>query len=408
MARRIRFAVSFGLVLILVGGGFLATRGYDASGLAEVALDHAREATGVRLEAHGARFSLLRGLELEDVHADAPFPGGRYEVALREILLEHRLSALLRGRVDVEGVVLAQPRVVLTLGAKPRLPSAPSPERAGDVEPSPQPAPELAPVEEPSSSKRLRFSLSEIRVEDGSFAIRDRSESPERLGIEGLDLELDAARFDRGALTLLHGIAGKGRLAMDALRFARTEVTGLEARVEAEAGRYALSELALETAGARFESSRVELDFNTIPFRYRLGLEGRGELPGVLGGGGSLRLDATGFGTSARALSGEGALRLAAAALPDAPWVRSLEASSGFDLVGRSYAASRLSFRVESSRIVFEPFRLEAASYLIEAEGAVELDGAIDFRLAVAEDASAERRFRLSGTFAAPTVEALH
>jgi len=390
------------LALLVGAAALLATMSYDATALGSAVVDAAREATGLRLEAGSARFRPLRGLELEGVRAGAAFPGGRYDVTLSELSLEHRLGPMLRGRVEVDRLVLAQPRVVLTLGGEPRRSSAPPDTRSSPRGEDDAPAPESHPS---VASPRLDVSLSEIRLEDGSFAIRDRTEAPARLGIEGLDLALASARFDRGALTLLHGIAGAGELRIRALRFARTEVTSISGRIETEGGRTTLSDLAFQCGGASFETSRLELDVNSIPFRYRLTLEGAGELPGILGGRAKLRFEAAGFGTSSRAVSGEGVLELAAGSLPDAPWARALDAATDVDLIGRAYAANRIAFRVASNRIVLEPFRLEAASYLIEAEGSVDLEGPVDLRLTVAEGASSERRFRLTGTFALPELE---
>src|SRR5262245_46887598 len=100
------------LALLALAAVFLIE--FDAPVLGQAALSRVGAALGPRATARAFRFRLSRGLALEGLEASSEYSGGRWSLAADTLVLDHRLWPLLRGRVEIERIVLKNPRLELT------------------------------------------------------------------------------------------------------------------------------------------------------------------------------------------------------------------------------------------------------------------------------------------------------
>jgi hypothetical protein len=225
--------------------------------------------------------------------------------------------------------------------------------------------------ETPLDLLRGRWELTGIHLEEVEVDFAGAAVS-----IEALGMTLSRLEYDPRAVTVVHGIGVEGVLGLRRIALAGKEIRDLEANVTAEGGRVRLDDLRLGT-GRGDLSGRLDLDFNTLPFRYRASVLGSSfELEGV--GRGTLRLDAEGFGTKRGDLKGKGTFELEAGRLPDASWVREIDAS----LAGAQHDPVEVRFEVRDDRVHFERFEIQTGESVFELEGSAGLDGSKDLRAA--------------------------
>jgi hypothetical protein len=219
----------------------------------------------------------------------------------------------------------------------------------------------------------------------------------ERIFLSGVDVDLLRFDYDRRALSVLHALSSEGAIAFGEAAFGSLRLRDVSAGLVSENGRFELSALRFSTGAGKFEGS-FACDFNVIPVRYRTSfvadpivIEGLGEAV--------LRLDAEGFGTDARHLSGQGSLELAPGALPDLPFLRSLSPA----LPGAVHEGARTGLRVESGAVRVDGLRFETSSFTLGVEGEIDLEGPLDLELTL-EESGGRGRYRLAGPREAPVL----
>jgi uncharacterized protein involved in outer membrane biogenesis len=416
-------AVGFGLVR-------LAKRSLEAPELRDAVLREAREATGIELVSSRSRFDLFHGLALEDVTASSDLGLARYRARLDAVRLEHRPLSLLRGTLELNRLVLERPRVVLALGApaaaagpvanvSPRSPPEPGERREGSETKAKTetetPPPSDAGAETPSGSPalvRLALVPAELVVEDGSIAVRDETRGRDLLSVDGLHLDLPELAYDRRAVTPIHALTSRGELLVSNLVVAGLRLTGVTASLSTEGGRYRFDDLRFHADAGDLEGE-LEVDFNSIPFRYRTTLLGGAlDLSGFAGAPagamkGQVRLEAAGYGTDSRNLKATGALELDNGRLPELAWLSAIDPS----LPGADYEKTAVSFALQAGRISFEGLRFRVASARSELtfEGSVGLGDAADADLTVVRrvDGGEAISFRLRGALGEPELSRL-
>ncbi|HJS74911.1 MAG TPA: hypothetical protein VJ921_11540, partial [Vicinamibacteria bacterium] len=195
------------------------------------------------------------------------------------------------------------------------------------------------------------------------------------VSIDALRLSLSRLDYDPRAITALHGVDAEGILRMSRVAVAAGELRDLAARLTAAGGRVRFDDLTFATAYGTL-SGELALDFNSLPFRYRVSLPGSSlQVEGV--GRGTLSLEASGFGTKPGGLRGRGVFELARGRLPDAQWVRDLDPS----LAGAEHGPVKVPFEINEERVRIERVEMEAAGRVIEIEGSLGLDGSRDLRV---------------------------
>lgn len=348
------------LVLFTVAVSLAWFVDFDATELGRAALRQASASTGIRLEASRYRLRLFHGLELDNVEASARFPGGRYEITMPLMRFEHRLASLVGGTVELERVVLSQPRVAIATGLEPD-PTTASPKPATPRRRRERSETPLTEAPGPPVELRLR----ELELADAAFSFNDS------VSLTGVDLRLDSPTLAPGALTILHAVAATGEFSIQELSFRTTEVRNIVASLRASGGRFDLVDGAFETERAAFQVTSIHLDFNSLPLRYRLSLTGRHtELPG------SMSFEGEGFGLDAMNLKGEGHWSVAAGVFDDAPLWRTTE------LTGTERVATQFPFAISEGRIIVDgdwirgTIGLEGGLDLMVNE--IEIEGTLD------------------------------
>ncbi|HEX2163477.1 MAG TPA: hypothetical protein VHM02_05970, partial [Thermoanaerobaculia bacterium] len=108
LARRL-LAVAAAGVALAVALVVLATRTWESPALTRAVLD---SLSGPDLEvgAETVRLSVLSGVELRKVTVDARLEDGRLRAAAAEATLSHRPLRLFSGEIQVDSIVVRQPR----------------------------------------------------------------------------------------------------------------------------------------------------------------------------------------------------------------------------------------------------------------------------------------------------------
>jgi hypothetical protein len=366
------------LLVLLVVAAFLLAREWDSPRLGRALLDQVGQATGLELEASGFRLSLLRGLVLEEVKGRSSEAGRELAFSLDRLVFEHRLLPLLRGTVAVDRVELLKPQIELVekTGAS----------RAGGKTPVPPPAPQPSPP--PSGDVPLALEVREIRVADGTLALRVEGVEGETR-VEGLEVLIEDLRLDPGA-GLLAGLAAKGELGARRVLVAPYSATDLRGRYALAEGRLEMSSLEMMSPYGPFTAT-MQIDLNAVPYAYTLTAKGDPlDLNRAMGasegfGPGRAEMKASGAGPESKAVKASGEVALAAGRFPAAPAFEGVDAALGKKvLVGSSYQATSLRFRLANDVVTLQPFRLEAELARLDLQGTVKVAGPLDLALSVA------------------------
>lgn len=409
-----------------VGVGLLvATRSFDAPGIEKAVMREAREVLGVDVEPSRSRFGLFDGLVLEEVTISSDLAPLLYRARLDAIRLEAAPLSLLKGRLELTRLVLERPRVVIALGG-PAAPAEPESQASSVSRESGEPSEAAGTLEsgeakgkaegeaEASSgpSGLIDFDLvpSELRLEEGTIAVRDQKRGRELLSLDGLRLDLPALAYDRQAITPLHALTSKGSISIASLALGGLRLREVSSDLSTERGRFRFGGLRLRHANAGELEGELDLDFNSIPFRYRMSLAAPSVDLAQLAhmspsgglGKGRVRLEANGFGTAPRNLKATGSLELDKGRLPALAWLSRIDPS----LPGAQYRATAVSFEVQEGRLWFNGLRLAGPRSSLTITGSIGFDDDIELTVA-ARLGGNESSYRLRGTLAEPELSRL-
>ncbi len=381
-----------------IGGGLLVLLGalmvalllvdFDSPRLGRAVLDQAEARTGMQVEADGFRFNLLRGLRMEGVHLVSNGPSGKLTVDAAGLVGEHRLPALLRGHVEIERIVVYEPRIELVT----------PPESAPVVTTTIRPAalasaqaatPPASVPSEPASGPVL--SVDRILVQNGTLATRTEGLPTADVEIHALDVELRGLALDE-APTALEGLRAEGDLRTGEILLGGLKATEGFGKLRLAGGHFLLEDFGLKLPQGRFLLAQFDADLTRDPFAYRFAmnvdpLDANAVLGSGPGGGlgaGILAFGATGTGTETRDMAGEGTLKLAAGTLPGSPLFTAIEAVLGrVDLKGSAYEPITVPFTLRNDRLQLQPFELRTSLLALGMSGWADLNGPLDLRIAV-------------------------
>lgn len=396
--------------LFWIGGGFAVLLGilvavaflvdFDSPRLGKALLEEASVRTGLQIEADAFRLNLSRGLKMEGVRFVTDGPSGRLTVQAAGLLAEHRLAPLLRGRVEIERIVLYDPRIELVTPEE-EAPAAVARPASISQAPSPASAPGATAVMETDGPV---LSVDRIWLRGGTLATRVEGAPAPDVEIRGMDVELrDLAVLD--APTALQGLRAGGDLHTGEVLLGGLRATEGSGKLRLADGHFVLEEFGLKLPQGRFLLGQFDADLNQDPFAYRFTmrvdpLDANALLAAGSGGGfgpGLLSFDAAGTGTETRDLAGEGTLSLAAGTLPGSPLFTAIEAVLGrAALKGSAYEPVAVPFRIEQDRVRFAPFELRTSLLSLGISGWADLAGPMDLRIAVRAPRDAVAMARVS------------
>lgn len=336
---------------------------FDAPRVGQVALARVGAALDARISARAFRFQPVRGLALEGLAASSDFPGGRWSLGAHALVLDHRLWPLLSGRVEVDRIVVRQPRIRFEQGA------------SAEAGPRALAAPAVA---------ALALRVGSARVQDGTVEFLAAGQPP--LTISGLDVSLSDIAM---AGPTLAALSARGSASAETIRFARTEAREAGGRLRVERGALVFDEIRFRTAEGRFHAS-LTARLDRLPLAYSLDLHGDpldlNAMAGRPGGGfgpATLELAASGEGAGAAAVRGRGVLRMRPGRLPASPLMEKLQAALGTSVVGTRYEPSETPFRLQDGRASFDSFHLSAPPLVIDMRGWIALDGPLSLAVQV-------------------------
>src|SRR5215210_2119068 len=331
--------------LLWIGGGFAVLLvafvavaflvDFDSPRLGKAVLAEVSARTGLQIEADAFRLNRSRGLKMDGVRFVTDGPSGRLSVQAAGLLAEHRLAPLLRGRVEIERIVVYDPKIELVTPEEeaPGMTPKPGVRPAGATGMSKAPVQGSAPRD---AAKGPMLSVDRIWLRGGTLATRTEGAPAPDVEIRGMDVELrDLALLD--APTALQGLRAGGDLHTGEVVLGGLRATEGSGKLRLADGHFLLEDFGLKLPQGRFLLGQFDADLNQDPFAYRFTmrvdpLEANAVLAAGSGGGfgpGILAFDATGFGTETRDLAGEGTFSLAAGQLPGSPLFTAIEAVLG-------------------------------------------------------------------------------
>lgn len=393
--------------VVWVGGGLALLLGalvavvflvdFDSPRLGKALLGEVGRQTGLQIEADGFRLNLWRGLRLDGVRFATDGPSGRLTVQAAGLLAEHRLPSLLHGRVEIERIVVYDPRIELVTPSE----EVPVAMPARVVTPQPAPASDPVPASASGASQATgepahpadgpALSVDRIWVRGGTLATRVDGATAPDVEIRGMDVELrDLVLED--APTALQGLRAGGDLRTGEILLGGLRATEGSGKLRLAGGHFRLEEFGLKLPQGRFLLGEFDADLNRDPFAYSFALrvdplDANATLAAGPGGGfgpGLLVFNATGTGTETRDMDGVGTLSLAAGRLPGSPLFTAIEAVLGrASLQGSAYEPLVVPFQVDDDRLRFEPFELKTSLLSLGLSGWADLAGPLDLRIAV-------------------------
>lgn len=429
-----RKALWIGSILAVLLGGLVAVVflvDFDSPRLGKALLDEVGAQTGLQIEADGFRLNLWRGLRLDGVRLALDSPSGLLTMKAAGLLGEHRLPALLRGQVEIDRIVLYEPRIELVTPPEEAPVAVPVPASL----PAPAAPPAPAPAEgEPEAAQGPVLSVDRILLRNGTLATRVEGAPAPDVEIRGMEVELRGLALD-DAPTVLEGLRAEGDLHTGEILLGGLKATQGNGKLRLAEGHFLLQEFGLQLPQGRFLLGEFDADLTRDPFAYRLALrvdplDTNAVMAAGAGGGfgpGVLVFGATGTGTETRDLAGKGTLNLAAGRVPGSPLFAAIEVALGrSNLRGSAYEPVAIPFRIREDRLHFDPFELKTSLLSLGLTGWADLAGPLDLRIAVRapRDAVALARIppevldlvdeggwvtvplRVSGTLEAPRVTA--
>jgi uncharacterized protein involved in outer membrane biogenesis len=207
--------------------------------------------------------------------------------------------------------------------------------------------------------------------------------------VEGLDFEMNDLAIAPDASSLA-GISAAGELTIREVRFDSLKVTETKSAFTLKDARFDLTELSFETPHGSFRAD-MDVDFNPVPFTYRLSATGDPlDLNGLVGasegfGPGKVQLDAEGEGTESKDVVATGSIQLAGGTFPDIAVFSGIDKAVGKQVVaGVPYEPTEANFRLEDDRLTLAPFRFVSQNARLDLSGWVALDGPLALELGLA------------------------
>ena len=372
-------AVSFVAVVCLID--------FNSPRLGQTLITEVKVKFGVRMAADGFRLNLWRGLRLDGVRFTTDGPSGRFTVQAAGLLAEHRLLALLRGRVEIERIVIEDPQIELVTWAD-QVDGARITQ--GEMDGHDQPLVRAPVVKNQVTGMTVLLGrVDRIWVRGGTLAARVEGAPAAVLQLQGLNIKLHDLVI-REAPTALQALRGRGSLQASEVLIGGLHAVAGSGRLQLADGHFRLEDFKIKLPWGHCFLYKFDVDLNRQPLTYTLdsrveSLDANSVLDVRRGslGPGTLKLTATGSGiVSGRDLVGKGTLDLAAGRLPRFLLFSQIENILGREiLTGSAYKPVRVRFQVHGDRIDFDPFELRTSRLSLNAYGHVRLDGPVDLKI---------------------------
>ncbi len=384
ISKKLRFTVGVIAILIALITSLLFVE-FDSPELGKIVLKRASDAAGIQLSAKRFRLQLIKGLVLEDVEANGNYSGGNFYGNAKQLLLEHDLFSLLRGKIRIHTLVLQSPEIRLI----PVQESREKKDRSLKVRIGTRKESQQASAQERDAEKKIDLQISKLNIKNGTLISLRSNQKEEILRIEGFNAELkDIATRSTSADTA--GFFANGTF--DATRAQTSEIpfTGIRGSLIATpekvlfeniqmrhpAGDIAIKvlniKLAANPASYSMEAKSSNVDMNYV-FNAEHGEMGPAEI--ILNLEGTQGQDSKGYGTLSL---GQGKLPAAAV------FVRIDSFLKGKNkLVGLPYKAVPAKYSVNGKRITIPELEIQTDAGLLRASGWTDLESVVSLAVKV-------------------------
>jgi hypothetical protein len=384
IGKSIRIIAGLVVILLVVVTTLLFVE-FDSPDLGKAVLQQASDAVGIQLSAKRFRLKLIKGLVLEDVEANGSYAGGNFYGNAKQILLEHDLLSLLRGRIRIHTVVLQSPEIqlipVLETSAKK---DRPLKSQIGTRKESQQPH-----AKETKAAKKLDLQISKLSINDGTLISLRSNQKEEILRVQGLDLDLKDISTSN---TLVNTFSLFANGTIDAKRAQASEISMTEIHGNLKA---TPEKILLENIHMRHPAGDIEIkDFNinlaADPVSYSM--EGKSSavnmnyvLNAEHGEMGPAQITLNLEGTQGQDSKGHGTMSLGEGKLPPAAvFVRIDSFLKGKNkLVGLPYKALPAKYTVNGKRITIPELEIQTTAGRLRASGWTDLKGVVSFAVRV-------------------------
>lgn len=377
---------------LILGLLFVFFWNFDSPGLGQKVTAKVSEVTGLQLTARRIRFNLVKGFFMEGVSAQGSMIGdAQYQMSLDRVICRHKIASLLRGKVEIETILLVRPQleVILKKHEKQALPTLPSfgPPVTGSGRENEQND------GEGSEEKSLRFEVKRIDLTDGNVVIRDERRQPENqnaVSLQGIQMSLEELSYTpAGAITPLHALTAQGEVQVREARLKTRLLQDVSSHMWLEDGRIRLENLDLKTDSGKFHG-KMQINLNANVPVYELTLDADPfDLKSVLDttnglGAANLHLSGKGVGFDGRYLAATGNLRLQEGVLPDHQILIGLEGFLGRGgLRGSHYEPMEIPFSIERGEISLENSSFRSDRMIFILGGRVQRKGPIDLDVSI-------------------------
>lgn len=381
-----KFRIIAGLVIILLVVIIsLLFIEFDSPELGKAVLQRASDAAGIQLSAKRFRLKLIKGLVLEDVEANGTYAGGNFYGNAKQLLLEHDLLSLLRGKIQIHTVVLQSPEIRLI----PILETSAKKDRSlkdGIVTRKKSQQPH---AQETKAAKKLDLQISKLNIKDGTLISLRSNQKEEILHVEGLDLDLKDISTNNTSVNTF-SVSANGTIDAKRAQASEISMTEIHGNLNATPEKILLENVHMKHPAGDIEikvlniniaanpvSYSMEAKSSAINMNYVLNAE-HGEMgPAqiVLNLEGTQGQDAKGYGTISL---GEGKLP------PAAVFVRIDSFLKGKNkLVGLPYKALPAKYTFNGKQITIPELEIQTTAGSLRASGWADIKGVVSLALKV-------------------------
>jgi hypothetical protein len=386
IGKNTRFIAGAIVILIAVITTLLFVE-FDSPDLGKALLQRASDAAGIELSAERFRLRLIKGLVLEDVQVNGNYPGGKFYTNAKQLLLEHNLLSLLRGKIRIHTVVLQSPEIRLipkpeTSGKKDRLKSRIAKRKSQESQPPG--------VEETKPAKKLDVQVSKLKIKNGTIVSLRSNQKEEVLRIEGFNVDLkDIATGRTPADT--PGVFANGIIDAKGAQASGISITGINGSLNATPERALLENIHFRLSAGDVEIKVLKINLAVNPVRYSMEARSsnvnmnyvlNGDQDGDMGPAQiTVRLE----GTYGQDPEGYGTISLGEGKLPAAPvFVRIDSFLKGKNkLVGLPYKALPAKYTLNRKQITLPGLEIQTTAGRLHASGWTDLKGVVSFAVQV-------------------------
>ena len=249
-----------GVLLAAAGAGLFV--GFPARGMAGELARQAQERLGVRLTVGTASFSVVRGLQFDDVTATATSERLMLTAQIERLHLQHQLSPATR--VRVKRIVLLNPSIDLTIGQRQASDERPA---TADTTPADK---ELVRPDGPNRTPTsfLRFDGTSVDLTGASVEARPPRGSAYPLRAIALNVSLDGVGRRGAAPSMLQGLFANGQFNAAEFWLGRVRLQRARGDLTMDNGHVLISGLLFRCDDSELFLPELDIDLTSEPFSF--------------------------------------------------------------------------------------------------------------------------------------------